>query len=212
MNQKADLVDLADQMGTHDLLTTLKKQQSEYTAQNVSNDFLEDGASSREDTNQKRRCIGKKSCLRNIKCLAQFMKEVEDVDNMSFISQEFSSGESEKEEDMVNYIDERKPYVAFNKLNQRDQVDRLFFNWQMLVKKLRGSIYLIQAFAFLHKSMYVKGTTKTSKLDYREEEEHTVPCYVIMPNWAFKKLWSAIIQIILIYTAIYVPFKLSFIP
>lgn len=51
MNQKADLVDLADQMGTHDLLTTLKKQQSEYTAQNVSNDFLEDGASSREDTN-----------------------------------------------------------------------------------------------------------------------------------------------------------------
>ena len=33
-----------------------------------------------------------------------------------------------------------------------------------------------------------------------------------MPNWAFKKFWSAIIQIILIYTAIYVPFKLSFIP
>jgi len=51
INQKADLFDLADTMGTHDLLNTLKKQQSEYTAQNVSNDFIEDGASSREDTN-----------------------------------------------------------------------------------------------------------------------------------------------------------------
>ena len=33
-----------------------------------------------------------------------------------------------------------------------------------------------------------------------------------MPHWTFKKFWSAIIQVILIYTAIYVPFKLSFIP
>jgi hypothetical protein len=81
----------------------------------------------------------------------------------------------------------------------------------LLVKNLRGSIYLIQAFAFLHKSMYVKGTTKTSKLDLMTVEDQTVPCYVIMPNWTFKKLWSAVIQIILIYTAIYVPFKLSFI-
>ena len=81
----------------------------------------------------------------------------------------------------------------------------------MVVKKLRGSIYLIQAFAFLHKSMYVKGTTKTSKLDLIPVEEQKVPCYVIMPNWTFKKIWSAVIQIILIYTAIYVPFKLSFI-
>ena len=71
---------------------------------------------------------------------------------------------------MINYIDERKPYVPFRSLNQQDQVDRLFFMWQMLVKKLRGSIYLIQCFAFLHKSMYVKGTNKKVKVDSTLEE------------------------------------------
>ena len=33
-----------------------------------------------------------------------------------------------------------------------------------------------------------------------------------MPHWKFKTFWSAIIQTILIYTALYVPYKLSFIP
>ena len=63
----------------------------------------------------------------------------------------------------------------------------------MLVKKLRGSIYLIQTFAFLHKSMYVKGTSKKVKVDVTLEEQYRPPCYIILPNWAFKKLWSAII-------------------
>lgn len=84
--------------------------------------------------------------------------------------------------------------------------------WQMLVKKLRGSIYLIQCFAFLHKSMYVKGTSKKVKLDAGLGDQYRPPFYIIQPHWGFKKFWSAIIQIILIYTAIYVPFKLSFIP
>ena len=84
--------------------------------------------------------------------------------------------------------------------------------WQMLVKKLRGSVYLVQAFAFLHKSMYVKGTTKRSKYESDVRKDYKPPRYILMPNWKIKKFWSAVIQIILIYTAIYVPFKLSFIP
>lgn len=60
--------------------------------------------------------------------------------------------------------------------------------------------------------MYVKGTTKKSKIDHEIEADYTKPWFIIMPNWTFKKIWSAIIQIILIYTAIYVPFKLSFVP
>lgn len=72
---------------------------------------------------------------------------------------------------MVNYIDQRKPYVHFKDLNKRDQIDRLFFMWQMLVRKLRGSVYLIQAFAFLHKSMYVKGTQKNNRLEAFNTQE-----------------------------------------
>ena len=113
---------------------------------------------------------------------------------------------------MVNYIDERKPYVPYGKLEVNDQVDRLFFMWQLLVRKLRGSVYLVQAFTALHNSIYVKGTTKTWKHDKEEIGDHHPAWYVIMPHWTFKKIWSAVIQMILIYTAIYVPFKLSFIP
>lgn len=125
---------------------------------------------------------------------------------------QFSSGESEPEEDMRNYIDVRKPYVPFGQLSEKEQVDRLFFNWQQLVSKLRGSTYLLQAFTSLQQSMYVKGTDKNSKVKMAEVEEETPPWYIIMPEWRFRKFWSAVIQIILIYTAIYVPYKLSFIP
>ena len=102
--------------------------------------------------------------------------------------------------------------MHFKDLNKRDQIDRLFFMWQMLVRKLRGSVYLIQAFAFLHKSMYVKGTCKNNRLEAYNTRESKPPSYIIMPHWKFKTFWSAIIQTILIYTALYVPYKLSFIP
>ena len=82
----------------------------------------------------------------------------------------------------------------------------------MLVRKLKGSVYLIQAFAYLHKSMYVKGTCKNNRLETYNVQENKPPSYIIMPGWTFKTFWSAIIQTILIYTALYVPFKLSFIP
>ena len=60
--------------------------------------------------------------------------------------------------------------------------------------------------------MYVKGTAKPSKVKMAEVQETAAPFYIILHDWTFKKVWSAVIQIILIYTAIYVPFKLSFIP
>ena len=41
IEQKEDLVSLVDRMGTHDLLSTIKMKQSEYTLQNMSNDFIE---------------------------------------------------------------------------------------------------------------------------------------------------------------------------
>ena len=88
---------------------------------NVSNnDFEEDLKAMKEDEEKKkRRCLSKKSrcCKRCCLCLEIFYKNSDNENDMSFISQEFSSGESEKEEDMVNYIDDRKPYVPFRQLN-----------------------------------------------------------------------------------------------
>jgi hypothetical protein len=52
-----------------------------------------------------------------------------DEDDEGIYSEEFSSGESDREEDMINYIDERKQHVPYGKLTQKEQVDRLFFMW-----------------------------------------------------------------------------------
>lgn len=198
-------------MGTGELMSTLKLQA--VLAGDVSNDDLD--LPTKEELKVKKICccINRKALLKRCGCLKSFLKQPEeDLMGPNFSDEDFSSGESEREEDMVNYIDGRKPYVAFNRLEQNDQVDRLFFMWQLLYRKLRGSVYLVQAFTALHNSLYVKGTTKTWKHDKEERDDQVPEWYVIMPNWTFKKIWSAIIQMILIYTAIYVPFKLSFIP
>lgn len=89
---------------------------------NISNnDFEEDLVNQDEKNAKTRRCFGKKSRFRRCcTCFDRYFKNSDNENEMSFISQEFSSGESEKEEDMVNYIDERKPYVPFRNLDQQD--------------------------------------------------------------------------------------------
>ena len=78
---------------------------------NISNnDFDEDFSKHKEDEKNAKtcRCLGKKSRFRKCCiCFDRYFKNIErdDENETSFISQEFSSGESEKEEDMVNYID-----------------------------------------------------------------------------------------------------------
>lgn len=87
---------------------------------NISNnDFDDDNNKAlQEEEKKKKRCCGKKSRIRRCcTCFDYFYKNTDNENDMSFISQEFSSGESEKEEDMINYIDERKPYVPFRNLN-----------------------------------------------------------------------------------------------
>lgn len=81
--------------------------------------------------------------------------------------------------------------------------------WQKLCSKLRGSVYLIQACAFLHKGLYLRGTQK-SKIQNDIEEHYEIPWYIIEQKKPIQKFWSAVIQIVLIYTALYVPFKLAF--
>lgn len=81
----------------------------------------------REDTKKKWLFCFSHNCQRSCFCCRE-RKKNEDSD-CSFISQEYSSGESEPEEDMINYIDKRKPYVSFGQISEKEQVDRLFFMW-----------------------------------------------------------------------------------
>ena len=98
----------------------------------------------------------KHCCNRFFRCLENCLG-LEDPDE-SFLSLDYSSGDSEDESVMVNYMDPTKPYVPFHNLSDEDQQHFLFFMWEMLFKKLKGSVSLLQAVQNLHRNVYVKGT------------------------------------------------------
>lgn len=94
---------------------------------------------------------------------------------------------------MVNYVDESQPYIPYFMRTKEEKEDFVFFMWQLLTKKLRGSVYLIQALAFLHKSIYINGTSKRIQLTEIKEETLAPKWYIIMPGTLLRNLWSATI-------------------
>jgi len=52
-------------------------------------------------------CFNKKTFFKSCGCVKRYFMQLEE-DDEGIYSEDFSSGDSEKEEDMINYIDERK--------------------------------------------------------------------------------------------------------
>ena len=94
---------------------------------------------------------------------------------------------------MINYLDETQHYIPYEIRTQEEKEEFVFFMWQMLIKKLRGSVYLIQAFAFLHKSIYINGTSKRVQFTEIKQDNSTPKWYIIMPGTLLRNLWSATI-------------------
>ena len=89
------------------------------------------------------------------KCVEKLFGQ-EDPDE-SFVSQLYSEGSSDEENEDQAFFP-IKPRDKFNMLTAAEQQELIFFMWQKLCSKLRGSVYLIQACAFLHKGLYLRGT------------------------------------------------------
>ena len=86
----------------------------------------------------------------------------------------------------------------------------MIFMWTKVCHKLRASLYIVQACAHLHKTLYLKGSQKREKL-YADTQEEIKPLwFIIKQKTPLQKVWSAVIQVALVYTALYVPFKLAF--
>ena len=81
--------------------------------------------------------------------------------------------------------------------------------WEMTIKKLRGSVHMVQALKALHSGIYVRGTQKRY-LQKNPNEVYQTLWFILMPHYKISKVWQAIIQLILVYTAIYVPIKITF--
>jgi hypothetical protein len=120
----------------------------------------------------------------------------------------YSSGQSD-ESDMIE-LSFRQYGLPFSELTKMQRDEQCFMLWQKVIKKLRASIYSIQAFAILHRRLFLAGTTKKYQAALGQNSQDKACCCIIMPNTRLRKIWSAIVQILLLYTALYVPFKIAY--
>ena len=117
---------------------------------------------------------------------------------------EFSEGESGSEFP-----------VKFKALKQSRQIQRVIFLWRKAYARSLVGSRLVQACHTLHQNMLKMGSTKSlfgSKqniVDLRELKKKR-SC-LLLPHDRFKTIWTVIIVILLIYTAIFVPYKIAFI-
>ena len=88
------------------------------------------------------------------------------------------------------------------------------FLWRKAYTRARGGSRLIQVFYHLHKRILLFGTTKNLLGERGTINRHEIlkrKCCLIMPDSKFKLVWNIIIVQLLLYTALFVPFKIAFI-
>ena len=85
--------------------------------------------------------------------------------------------------------------------------------WRKVYQRSRGGARLIQVFYNLHKRILLYGTTKNLLGQHAyalDQQTRKIRC-LIMPEDKFKAVWNMIIVILLMYTAIFVPFRIAFV-
>ncbi len=80
--------------------------------------------------------------------------------------------------------------------------------WKRVYSKARGGSLILRFFYDLSRKIYLFGVSK--RLEEMEKEEIPNP-YAIQLNSKFKSFWNIVNIILLLYTAIYMPFKIAFI-
>ena len=80
--------------------------------------------------------------------------------------------------------------------------------WKRAFLKGRAGAQVIRFFADLNRKIYLFGVSK--KLEEIEKEEHP-PKYILQPNSNLKSYWNSINIALLLYTALYMPYRISFI-
>lgn len=86
--------------------------------------------------------------------------------------------------------------------------------WTRCYLKANGGAKILEKFGEVHRKIIFWGTTKLINIDKSLDEKRAVEnklCIVLLPEGRFKKIWNIVVLLLLMYTAIYVPFQTSFI-
>jgi len=132
---------------------------------------------------------------------------------------EYSSGDEFAGKSLVTFPSHRKPFygtmkeeniVVTKEFLLKERPGHIFNLWYNLFLKMRGCVTVMIAFDVLNKTMFLEGSKK-SKL-YFDPSKNKKRCIVVMPQNKVRRTWETWIHIILLYTALYVPFKIGFNP
>jgi hypothetical protein len=78
-----------------------------------------------------------------------------------------------------------------------------------MLAKAKGAVLVLDRFSSLTRRIYLFGTSK--KLKFEIEKDEKIYWFVIMPEGRVRMIWNFVVLLLLIYTAIFVPFQTAFI-
>eukprot|EP00347_Sterkiella_histriomuscorum_P010858 403374655 len=98
--------------------------------------------------------------------------------------------------------------IVFKQMNAKEKLNHVQFLWKDAWIKAKAGVNIIRFFEILSRRFYLFGVSKG--VDQIEKDD-IIPRYILMPENTFRIIWSVITIMLLIYTAIMMPFFLAFI-
>ncbi|CDW89227.1 cation channel family protein [Stylonychia lemnae] len=119
----------------------------------------------------------------------------------SHLIEDYSEGESDTEFE-----------TPYSQLNLTEKHDRVKYLWHRSFLKAKGAAHILAKFGELNKKIYLLGAARKDE-EYEDQNAvilRTKKC-IIMPDEKGKAYWNLVITALLLYTATYVPFRISYV-
>ena len=128
-------------------------------------------------------------------CISQKKKNKEEV------LDEYSEGEDETEFE-----------IPYSNLSAREKKERIKYLWHRAFVKSKGAAHVLAKFGDLNQKIYLYGAAKKveNQDDNNDINIKQKKC-VFMPDNKLKSYWGLLIITVLLYTATYVPYGISYI-
>ena len=94
-------------------------------------------------------------------------------------------------------------------MSPEDKEARLKTLWFAAYCKAKGASLILKKFGDLNQNLYLYGTSK--KLEDIQNDQNERKWFIILPDNKFKSYWNIVIICLLLYTAIWAPYKIAFI-
>ena len=95
----------------------------------------------------------------------------------------------------------------FDLMGDEDKRGHVINLWKKAYIKSKAGAQLIRFFEDLSSKIYLFGVSK--KLEEIEDEE-VYPSYILLPTSTVKSYWNMVNVGLLLYTALYMPFRIAF--